>query len=66
MTAASPRSVTPTMTQGGFARPMARAGVFSFAQSFVSRISSGVAGLRQAVARMNKLIDDAQLDYPDQ
>ena len=63
---ASPRSVTPTMTPGAFARPMPRGGFFCVAQNLVSRIGSGVAGMRQAIARMNKLIDDAHLDYPDQ
>ena len=63
---ASPHSVTPTLTPGAFARPMARSSVFSFAQSLMSRIGSSVASMRQTIARMNKLIDDAQLDYPDQ
>lgn len=64
--ALSPHSVTPTLTPVRFARPMARGGLFCLMGNLVGRINRGFADFRQAIERMNKLIDDAHLDYPDQ
>ena len=62
---ASPSSVTNvTATQP--ARYPASDGFWRRVRGLVNSLSSGAGGMRQAIERMNKLIDDARLDYPDQ
>ena len=60
--AASPESVTtapaPRRAAPAFARVSLRA--------FLTLMRERLPGAREAVGRMNKLIDAAHLDYPDQ
>jgi hypothetical protein len=64
--AASPRSVTTTIPRERFARPVAHRGLSSTLRNLLTAIENGFAGTRQAVERMNRLIDEAHLDHPDQ
>lgn len=64
--AASPHSVTTTLPRERFARPTAHHGLSTALRNLLTAIENGFAGKRQAVERMNRLIDEAHLDYPDQ
>jgi hypothetical protein len=64
--AVSSNSVTTTIPPRRFASPIARGGLSAVLRNLLTAIGNGFAGTRQAVERMNRLIDDARLDYPDQ
>jgi hypothetical protein len=64
--AASPNSVTTTIPPRRFASPTARGGLSALLQNLLTATGNGFAGARQAVERMNRLIDDAHLDHPDE
>jgi len=64
--AASPRSATTTISAGRFARPIVHGGLSARLRSLLTALGNGFVGARQAVERMNRLIDNAHLDYSDQ
>jgi hypothetical protein len=64
--AASSNSVTTTIPPRRFAAPIARGGLSAFTRNLLIAIGNGFANTRQAVERMNRLIDDARLDHPDE
>jgi hypothetical protein len=64
--AASPHSATTTIAPERFARSIARVRPSARLRTLLNAIGNGFVGARQAVERMNRLIDNAHLDYPDQ
>jgi hypothetical protein len=64
--AVSSNSVTTTIPPRRFAAPIARSGLSALLGNLLTAIGNGFAGARQAVERMNRLIDDAHLDHLDE
>jgi hypothetical protein len=64
--AASPNSVTTTIPPRRFASPIAHGGLSDVLRHLLTAIGNGFAGTRQAVERMNRLIDEAHLDHHDE
>jgi hypothetical protein len=64
--AALPHSATTTIAPERFARPIARGRPSARLRDLLTAIGNSFVGARQAVERMNRLIDEAHLDYPDQ
>ena len=64
--AALPHSATTTISAERFARPIVRGGLSAHLRNLLTAIGNGFVGARHAVERMNRLIDEAHLDYPDQ
>jgi hypothetical protein len=59
--AASPDSATTALTPFRSAPPIVRA----WLGALLAAGRDGIIGARQAIDRMNRLIDEAHLDHPD-
>jgi hypothetical protein len=64
--AVSSHSVTTRIPARRVASPTAHGGLSAVLRNLSTAIGNSFANTRQAVERMNKLIDDARLDHPDQ
>jgi hypothetical protein len=64
--ATSPNTVTTTIPSRCVGHPSTQGTLSASVRNLLTAIGNGFVGARQAVERMNRLIDDAHLDYPDE